>query len=253
MINKSNKIICQDCGIEYSQKQYYLSRIEGQERMLICEYCFERELANSGSIETTFKKYNIPFITELWNEISESYKGNNTIPQYMKALCLPQYINLKWKDTNWFKDDSKEEINFYDEIIISLRKEAKKLNDKLVIATKENNMNLYISTIKSLRDTLDLISKYDWRLMYSEYNTLLSNKDFDRGKLGNEIKQISIWEQNHDNQIRNHKVWNVVSVLDDVVKETKESGMAIGESLDIIDKLTAQVKIEAENWDKKDK
>lgn len=225
-----NKIICQDCGIEYDKSQYYSSRIEGQERMPICKYCFEKELTNSGSIEVTFRKYDIPFINELWEEISDSYKGSDTLPQYMKALYLPQYINLKWKDTNWYKDESKE-TNFYEEIVRNLKKEAQKLNKKITKASNENDMNLYIASIKSLRDTLDLISKYDWRLMFSEYDTLLSEKDSNRGKVGNEIKQIAIWEQNHDNQIRNHKIWNVTKAIDIVVKTTAEVGNNIGDAL----------------------
>ena len=84
-------------------------------------------------------------------------------------------------------------------------------------------MNLYISTLKSLRETLDLINKYDWKLMYSEYG------------LTQDQQQVSVWEQNHDNQIRNHKVWNAVEVLDIATKITKETGNIIGGALKNID------------------
>lgn len=133
--------------------------------------------------------------------------------------------------------------NFYDSIIVSLKDDAKKLNNKLTIAINNHDMQLYISTIKSLRDTLDLISKYDWRLMYSEYKIIdedeiknlehqlklaqdkidtdkEQNADFisiyERDRLIRKIKelknrtQIAIWEQNHDNQIRNHKIGELV-------------------------------------------
>ena len=234
-----NKVICQDCGIEYDKNQYYLSRIEGQEKMEVCKYCFEKEFISSESIEYIFRKYNIPFITELWEQINDKYQGSNVLPQYMKALWLPQFINLRWKDTDWNKEDSQEaEVNFYDGIVKNLKKEAVKLNDKLAkireslssinssqsYQSRSNDMNLYISTLKSLRETLDLISKYDWKLMYSEYEILVSNKDSDRGKLGNEVKQVSVWEQNHDNQIKNHKIWNVVesrissTTIDNLIK-----------------------------------
>jgi len=247
-----NKVICQDCGIEYDKNQYYLSRIEGQERMEVCKYCFAKEFISSESIEYIFRKYNIPFITELWEQINDKYQGSNVLPQYMKALWLPQFINLRWKDTDWNKEDSQEvEVNFYDGIVKNLKKEAVKLNDKLAkireslssinsfqsSQSRSNDMNLYISTLKSLRETLDLISKYDWKLMYSEYEILVSNKDSDRGKLGNEVKQVSVWEQNHDNQIKNHKIWSVVDALDIVGKQTKDAGSNIGESYKRLNKL----------------
>jgi len=132
------------------------------------------------------------------------------------------------------------QVNFYDGIVKNLKKEAVKLNDKLAkireslssinssqsSQSRSNDMNLYISTLKSLRDTLDLISKYDWRLMYSEYET-------DSGCAIKKplVKQVSVWEQNHDNQIRNHKVWNVVEALDVAIKQTKDEGRKISEAL----------------------
>jgi len=235
-----NKIICTDCGIEYEENKYYLSRIEGQERMPICKYCFEKEFISSVSVEYVFRKYNIPFITELWKQINDKYQGSNVLPQYMKALWLPQFVNLRWKDTDWNKEDSQEaEVNFYDGIVNTLKKEAVKLNDKLTkireslslinssqsSQSRSNDMNLYISTLKSLRDTLDLIGKYDWKLMYSEYGVT------------QEQRQVSIWEQNHDNQIRNHKVWNVIEALDVIVNQTKGVGNGIGESYKRLNKL----------------
>jgi len=93
--------------------------------------------------------------------------------------------------------------NFYEEIVKSLKEDADKLNKILSKAMENKDMNLYISTIKSLRETLELISKYDWRLMYSEYTTTDSQD--------NSIKQVAVWEQNHDIQIKNHKVWEVLS------------------------------------------
>ena len=246
-----NKVICQDCGIEYDKNQYYLSHIEGQERMEVCKYCFAKEFISSESIEYIFRKYNIPFITELWEQINDKYQGSNVLPQYMKALWLPQFINLRWKDTDWNKEDSQEaEVNFYDGIVKNLKKEAVKLNDKLAkireslssinssqsSQSRSNDMNLYISTLKSLRDTLDLISKYDWKLMYSEYET-------DSGCAIKKplVKQVSVWEQNHDNQIKNHKIWNVVDALDVAVKQTKDAGNSIGESLKSVSKVADQV------------
>lgn len=97
------------------------------------------------------------------------------------------------------------ENKFYDEIIKNLRQEAEKLNQKLSKLRDNHDMNLYISTLKSLRETLDLIHKYDWQLMYSEYCVFDDND--------NKIKQVSVWEKNHDNEIRNHKFWNVIDEI----------------------------------------
>jgi hypothetical protein len=65
-------------------------------------------------------------------------------------------------------------------------------------------MQGYIATLKSLRETLELIKKYDWQLMYSEYE--ISDKKDDT-ILNNYITEIAVWEQNHEGNIRNHKVW----------------------------------------------
>jgi hypothetical protein len=97
-----------------------------------------------------------------------------------------------------------ENKNFYDEIVKSLKEESGKLNKKLTTINNNNgDYNSYIAILKSLRETLDLIHKYDWHLSYSEYYVLDDNDK--------QIKQISIWEQNYDNDIRNHKFWNVGS------------------------------------------
>jgi hypothetical protein len=96
-----------------------------------------------------------------------------------------------------------ENINFYDEIVSNLKKEANKLNERLTKLREHQNVNNdYIATLKSLRETLELINKYDWKLNYSEYKTV---------EFGEEIAMISVWEQNHDSQIRNHKVWKIAN------------------------------------------
>lgn len=94
-----------------------------------------------------------------------------------------------------------ENTNFYDEIVKNLKEEAKKLNEKLSKLRDNHDMNGYISTLKSLRETLDLIHKYDWQLYYSEYGVESDNVDS-----GYAI-EIAVWEQNHEGQIRNHKTW----------------------------------------------
>lgn len=107
--------------------------------------------------------------------------------------------NYNYKENGEHLHQRNDSEYFYERIVESLRDEAKELNEKLNTIRKRDDMNLYIATLKSLRETLDLISKYDWRLMYSEYHTTNTCEE----------KQVSVWEQNHDGQIRNHKIWTI--------------------------------------------
>ena len=117
--------------------------------------------------------------------------------------------------------------NFYEEIVKNLKLEANKLSNKITKLNDKHDMNLYIACIKSLKETLDLISRYDWKLIYSEYTV--------KGDSDNDVKQVSVWEQNHDNQIRNHKIWNVVKGLDIATKTTRETERIIDGALKNID------------------
>jgi hypothetical protein len=77
-----------------------------------------------------------------------------------------------------------------------------KMITKLKNSLSEQKCNLKrnasdsLNEIKVIREIMNLLDLYDWKLKYSEYNT-------------SEGKQVAIWEQNGDGQIRNHKVWNV--------------------------------------------
>ena len=114
------------------------------------------------------------------------------------------------------------EENFYDSIVSNLKKEAMKLNERLTKLRENQNVNNdYIANLKSLRETLDLISKYDWQLMYSEYDTKHNEND-------EWHKHVSVWEQNHENQIRNHKVWTILKDMSDI---TRDTSLEIGKSL----------------------
>jgi len=70
--------------------------------------------------------------------------------------------------------------------------------------------NKTLNEIKTLREILNLIDTYDWKPMHSEYTT---NENIDSGCANvikyRSIKQVAVWEQNGEGQIRNHKVWNV--------------------------------------------
>jgi hypothetical protein len=133
--------------------------------------------------------------------------------------------------------DIDDSIGFYDLIVNNLKQEAKHLNSKLMKLRDNHDMNNYISTLKSLRETLDLIKKYDWQLYYSEYGVCKDKYNISKYEYKEIIKnceyrkndgsckkyncecnddkcyddilvtEIAVWEQNHDNQIRNHKVW----------------------------------------------
>jgi glycerol kinase len=96
---------------------------------------------------------------------------------------------------------------FYDEIVKNLKEEAKKLNKKLTTISNNNgDYNTYIAILKSLRETLNLINEYDWQLHYSEYETI--------GENNSRTKQVAVWKQNSDNQIKNHIVWNIEQKVD---------------------------------------
>jgi hypothetical protein len=122
---------------------------------------------------------------------------------------------MEWKCIyNTLKQDIPEiEDNFYDSIVSNLKNEAVKLNKKLIDLRESNkDMNLYISTLKSLRETLDLINKYDWQLMYSTYG--LKEEDSEKRN-----RVISVWEQNHDYQIRNHRIWKITDEIPNATKD----------------------------------
>ena len=89
------------------------------------------------------------------------------------------------------------ENNFFEDIVKNLKLEAEQLNENLKKYRDCKDMNLYISTLKSLRETLDLINKYDWHLRYSVYT------------VGEDQQEIAVWEQNFESAIRNHKTWIV--------------------------------------------
>lgn len=59
-----------------------------------------------------------------------------------------------------------------------------------------------LNELKTIREIMNLIDTYDWKLQYSEYKIKINNDEL--------VKQVSIWEQNSDGQIRNYKSWNVI-------------------------------------------
>lgn len=86
--------------------------------------------------------------------------------------------------------------NVFEETVNTLIKDAKKLNDMYNRCLDNDDYRKAIDTLRLLKDNLSLIKEYDWHLEYSE------NED-------DIHKEVSVWEQNHDGDIRNQKTWNV--------------------------------------------
>jgi|GEM_PF-5505993 len=98
-----------------------------------------------------------------------------------------------------FRDLQKGLANF----LFSNQSSVETVLDKLKIRLNRfseyagSNETKNFNEIKMVKEILNLIDTYDWKNMNATYHT-------------GEVKQISIWEQNGNGQIRNHKVWNVV-------------------------------------------
>lgn len=93
--------------------------------------------------------------------------------------------------------------NIFNETVKTLIDDAMSLQQKFHKLQEDNNIKGSIDCLRLLKDTLSLIKEYDWHLEYSEYKV--------DGR-----KQVAIWEQNHCDNIKNHKVWNIdTSTYDD--------------------------------------
>lgn len=100
--------------------------------------------------------------------------------------------------------------NYFESIIRSLKEDAGKINEGLESNLKRGDINTYISMMKALRTTLELIDEYDWQ----EYHSVYASKSPDSDKW---IDMISVWEQNNQGNIRNHeryKLFDGVNLAD---------------------------------------
>ena len=86
--------------------------------------------------------------------------------------------------------------SFIEQRIDNLKEEAKMLDESISKTRDRGDFGTYRNLIKAYSDILLLIDRYDWQQKYSEYTT-------------DEEKQIAVWEQNSDGNIRDHKVWTV--------------------------------------------
>lgn len=118
------------------------------------------------------------------------------------------YENLK-RYPNFTQDDEMIEQEYSDlkkrleNILFDNQTNAEKIITKLKSSLynyrynlRNNNPSETLNEVKVIREIMDLINRYDWKLMYSEYTI-------------DDKKQIAIWEQNGEGQIRNHKTWDI--------------------------------------------
>lgn len=89
-----------------------------------------------------------------------------------------------------------ENKNVFNETVETLTKDASALTERYHRLLNQGDSKSAIDCLRLLKDTLSLIKEYDWHLEYSEYKT-------------DGQKQVSVWEQNHCGDIRNHKIWDV--------------------------------------------
>ena len=99
------------------------------------------------------------------------------------------------------KEETKNTSEFSD-VVSSLKQDAIDLQRRFTNAKNASDYRTSIDILRLLKDTLNLIKEYDWKLMFSEYETGL----YTNGTLK---KQVAIWEQNSEGNIRNHKVWDI--------------------------------------------
>lgn len=115
---------------------------------------------------------------------------------------LKTRIKIKKEEINKVKSESETKSYFYEDIVKKLKYEALTMSENLNKKNKNDDYRAYIDLVKVLRETLNLISIYDWQIRYG-----CGYKDGG--------KKVEIWEQNHDGQIRNRKVWEVSGIVFD--------------------------------------
>lgn len=83
-----------------------------------------------------------------------------------------------------------------EELVKFLEKDIHKIQGKMGKALELGDVGTYRNLMKTLAEATDLIRKNEWKLKYSEYET-------------DGHKEVAVWEQNYDGEIRNHKKWAV--------------------------------------------
>lgn len=89
-----------------------------------------------------------------------------------------------------------KEDNQNAKLVNILKNEENKLINKIEKALNEENFGTYKNLISALTNISDIIDKKDWQIKHSEYET-------------NGHKEVAIWEQDSNRNIRNYKNWTV--------------------------------------------
>jgi metal-responsive CopG/Arc/MetJ family transcriptional regulator len=134
-------------------------------------------------IEDLTYLFNIPDIAKIFD--------NNKQLFYYKEIIFDALESYMYQD----KTKETEDNTIYDEIVKIMINEADKLSHTLVRMRDKGDYNLYITIIKSLKEILSLIQHYEWKQCFNE--TIIDSY----------TKEISIWEENAQGQIRNKKSW----------------------------------------------
>lgn len=92
------------------------------------------------------------------------------------------------------------------ECVSFINKDIEGIKNNIIKALDEGNASAHDRWLKNLREALSVKKEYDWQLMYSEYET-------------DNHKEVSIWEQDSECNIRNHKTWKIV---DEEIEDAKQ-------------------------------
>jgi hypothetical protein len=111
-------------------------------------------------------------------------------------------ITMSSDDYNELETDDIKDT--YSESIKGLKDDAKSLTKQLKNLVNTGKHNEYIACLKALKETMNLIHEYDWQPQFSKYRVN------DKENSGSHY-EVATWEQNSDNEIRNHKRYELKS------------------------------------------
>lgn len=114
-------------------------------------------------------------------------------------------ITMSVRDRDELETDNVKDV--YSESIKGLKDDVKNLTKQLKYLAESGKHNEYIACLKALKETMNLIHTYDWQPQFSKYRT---NNKKDNGS----HYEVATWEQNSDNEIRNHKRYELKSPED---------------------------------------
>ena len=108
-------------------------------------------------------------------------------------------ITISSDDYNELETDN--DSNYSDEIVKKLKKNVKKISENL---DNCRDYNKYIAGLKAIEKSMEIIHNFDWKQQFSKYR--VNNSD-DTGS----HYEVATWEQNSDNEVRNHKRYELKS------------------------------------------